>query len=101
MNKAAQFLKKKSNALKADRMIHWITFNPTRASSVKIFGVPVPRLDDDVVLVPGSPALIFDLSVSGEAKRFLENNVLRAPVDRLIVKFSGEIVQDTDGYVLF
>ena len=29
------------------------------------------------------------------------NNVLRALVDRLTVKFAGEIAQDTDGYDLF
>ena len=29
------------------------------------------------------------------------NNVLRALVDRLTVKFSGEIAQDTDRYDLF
>ena len=29
------------------------------------------------------------------------NNVSRAPVDRLIVKFAGEIAQDTDRFDLF
>ena len=29
------------------------------------------------------------------------NNVARALVDRLTVKFAGEIAQDTDGYDLF
>ena len=54
-----------------------------------------------MVLVPGSLALIFDLTVSGEANNFLVNNVSRALVNRLTVKFAGEILQDTDGYDLF
>jgi len=29
------------------------------------------------------------------------NNVSRALVDRLTVKYAGEILQDTDGYIFF
>ena len=54
-----------------------------------------------MVLVPGFLSLIFDSTVSGESNNFLVNNVLRALVNRLTVKFAGEIVQDTDGYDLF
>ena len=61
----------------------------------------VPKLNDEVVLVPGCLAVIFDLTVSGHANNFLVNNVSRALVDRLTVKFAGEILQDTDGYDLF
>ena len=63
--------------------------------------IPVPKLSDEVVLVPGSLAVIFDLTVSGHANNFLVNNVSRALVNRLMVKFAGEILQDTDGYDLF
>ena len=52
-------------------------------------------------LVPGSLAVIFDLTVSGHANNFLVNNVSRALVNRLKAKFAGEILQDTDGYDLF
>ena len=54
-----------------------------------------------MVLVPGFLSLIFDSTVSGESNNFLVNNALRALVNRLTVKFAGEIVQDTDGYDLF
>lgn len=92
--------KKTSNALKADRVIHRVTFNPNKASPGEILHIPVPKLDDGVVLVPGTLALIFDLTVSGHANNFLVNNVARALVDRFTVKFAGEILQDTNGYDL-
>ncbi|PFX27083.1 hypothetical protein AWC38_SpisGene8244 [Stylophora pistillata] len=95
------FEKKMSNALKADRVIHRVTFNPNSASPGEVLRVPVPKLDNGVVLVPGSLALVFHLTVSGPANNFLVNNVARALVDRLTLKFAGEILQDTDGYDLF
>ena len=95
------FEEKIANALKADRTVHRVTFNPNKASPGETLFITVPRLSDEVVLVPGSLAVIFDLSVSGHANNFLVNNVSRALVNRLTVKFAGEILQDTDGYDLF
>ena len=94
--------KKSSNALKADRAIDRVTFHPNRASPSEVLRVPVPKLGDGVVLVPGSLSLIFDLAVSSKRKRLYREqyNVARAHVDRLTVKFAGEIAQDTDGYDL-
>ena len=87
--------------LKADHTVHRVTFNPNKALPGKTLFIPVPKLSDEVVLVPGSLAVIFDLTVSGQANNFLVNNVSRALVNRLTVKFAGEILQDTDGYDLF
>ena len=92
------FEKKSSNALKADRAIHRVTFHPNRASPSEVIRVPVPKLGNGVVPVPRSLSLIFDLAVSGHANDYIVNNVSRAHVDRLTVKFAGEIAQDTDGY---
>ena len=92
--------KKRSNALKADRKVHRVTFNPNKASPGETLHISVPTLDDGVVLVPGSLALVFNLTVTGHANNFLVNNVSRALVNRMTVKFAGEILQDTDGYDL-
>ena len=48
------FLKKTPNAVKADCVIHRVTFNPNKASPHETRRVPVQKLDDGVVLVPGS-----------------------------------------------
>lgn len=45
--------------------------------------------------------MLFNLTVSGHANNYLVNDVARALVDRLIVKFAGEILQDTDSNDLF
>ena len=95
------FEEKISNALKADRTVHRVTFNPNKASPGETLYIPVPKLNGEVVLVPGSLAVIFDLTVSGHANNFLVNNVSRALVNKLTAKISGEILQDTDGYDLF
>ena len=60
--------------------------------------IPVPKLNEEVVLVPGSLALIFNLDVKGHANNCVVNNVSRALVDRMTVKYEGEILQDTDGF---
>ena len=86
---------KTSNALKADKDSHRVTFNPNKTSPGETLYVSVPKLDDGVVLVPGSLALVFNLGVSGQAKNFLVNNASRALVSQLVVKFAGEKLQET------
>ena len=95
------FEKKIPNALKADRVKHRITFNPNKASPGETIYIAVPKLDDEVVLVPGSLALVFNLVVSGHVNNFLVNNVSRALVSRLMVKFAGEILQDTNAFDIY
>ena len=95
------FEKKTSNALKADRNFHQVIFNPSRALPGKNLRVPVPKLSSGKFLVPDSPALVFHLVVSGHANNFLVNNVSRALVNRMTVKFAGEILLDANRYDLF
>ena len=89
-----------SNALKAHRIIHRMTFNPSKALPGETLRIPVPKLQDGVVLVPGSLALIFNLDVKGHIDNYLVNNVSRALVNRMTVKYAGEILRDTDGFDL-
>ena len=91
---------KVSNALKANRIVHRVTFNPSKTLPGERLRISVPKLEDGVVLVPGSLALIFNLSVKGHVNNYVVNNVSRALVDRMTVKYAGEILQDTDGFDL-
>ena len=95
------FEKKIPNSLKADRVRHRITFNPSKASPGETLYIAVPKLEDEVLLVPGSLALVFNLVVSSHANNFLVNNVSRALVTRLVVKFAGEILQDTNAFDIY
>jgi len=64
--------------------------------------VSVPKLNVNKVLVPGSLALVFNIDLSGgHANNFLVQNVTRALVDRLHVKFRGTTLQDTVGYRIY
>ena len=96
--------KKVLGAMKAERTVKRITFNPTSANPGETLYVHVPKLDDNVVIVPGSLALVFDinLKVTGaHANNYLVQNVSRALVDKFKVKFAATTVQETDGYDIY
>ena len=91
-------------AMKAERTVKLITFEPTSAKPEDTLYVSVPKLADNEVIVPGSLALVFniDLKVPGaHANNYLVQNVSRALVDRFTVKFAGSAVQDTYGYDIY
>ena len=91
-------------AIKAERTVKRITFNPTSANPGETLYVSVPKLAANEVIVPGSLALVFDinLKVTGaHANNYLVQNVSRALVDKLIVKFASTIIQDTTSYGIY
>ena len=91
-------------AMKAERTVKRITFNPTSANPGETLYVSVPKLADNEVIVPGSLALVFDinLKVTGaHANNHLVQNVSRALVEKLVVKFASTIVQDTTSYGIY
>jgi len=97
---------KTSHAIKAPRAVKRITFDRTEASPGETLYVHVPKLNQDEVLVPGSLCLRFDIDVpkaaaGGHDDNYLVQNVSRALVSKMVVKFAGTILQDTDGYDLF
>ena len=96
------YSEKTVHAMKAERAVKRITFTPSEANPGNTLYVSVPKLNENEVLVPGSLALVFDIDLSGgHANNFLVQNVTRALVDRLVVKFAGTILQDTVGYDIY
>ena len=92
------------NAMKAERTVKLITFEPSSAKPGETLYVSVPKLATNEVLVPGSLALVFDidLKVTGaHANNYLVQNVSRALVNRFIVTFATSTVQDTYGYDIY
>ena len=78
------------NSMQGERTVTRIAFNPSTANPGDVLYVTVPKLDQDVVIVPGSLSLIFDIDLTGgHANNFLVYNVSRALVSRLTVTFSG------------
>jgi len=89
-------------AIKAPRSVKRITFDRTEASPGETLYIHVPKLNENEVLVPGSLGLRFDIDLTGgHANNYLVQNVSRALVSKMVVKFAGTILQDTDGYDLF
>ena len=91
-------------AMKAQRTVKRITFNPTSANPGETLYVSVPKLAKGEVIVPGSLALVFDINLKvtgGHANNYLVQNVSRALVDKFIVKFASTIVQDTTSYGIY
>jgi len=93
---------KTPHAIKAPRAVKRITFDRSEASPGETLYVHVPKLNQNEVLVPGLLCLRFDIDITGaHANNYLVQNVSRALVSKMVVKFAGAILQDTDGYDLF
>ena len=62
----------------------------------------IVKLSGHEVIVSGSLALVFNIVLNGgHANNYLMQNVSRALVDKLHVKFGGESVEDMDGYGIY
>ena len=89
-------------AMKAERTVKRITFNPSEANPGETLYVSAPKLSEHEVIVSRSLALVFNINLSGgHANNYLVQNVSRALVDRCHVKFAGTSVQDTDRYDIY
>ena len=87
--------------LKAEASLIRITFTPSSANPGETLYIHIPKLSENVVIVPGSVYLLFDLNVSGHKDNTLVNNMGRNLVSRLRVLFGGETLQDTQRFDLF
>ena len=94
-------VKREPFGLRGESSLNRITFNPSSAEPGKEINVTIPKLTDNVVIVPGSVYLIFDLIVGGHVNNTLVNNVGRNLVEQLKVSFGGETLQSTRRYDLF
>ena len=87
--------------LKAESTLNRITLNPSSASPGETLYINIPKLSENLVIVPGSVSLVFDLMLMGHANNTVVNNVGSNLVSRLKVLFGGETLQDTQRYDLF
>ena len=95
------YREKTLNAVKADSKVYRNTFDPAQANPGQVLNVYVPKLSENMVIVPGSLALVFDIDLTGgEVNNFLVQNITRALVSRMDVKFGGTELQTTQGYGL-
>ena len=83
---------KESFGLKADTS----SVNPGETTLIKI-----PKFSENVVIIPGSVNLLFNLNVVGHANNTVVNNFGRNLVNKLKVIINGNILQDTQRYDIF
>ena len=89
-------------AMKAERTVKRITFNSSEAHPGETLYVTVSKLSGHEAIVSGLLALVFNIVLTGgHADNYLVQNVSRALVDRLHVKFGAESVQDMVGYDIY
>ena len=91
-------------AMKAERTVKRITFNPSEANPGETLYVSVPKLAENEVIVAGSLALVFNINLKtpgAQPNNYLVQNVSRALVDKFTVKFAATTVQDTDSYDIY
>lgn len=93
---------RKPFALKAERTLHRVTFNPSSASPGETLSVNIPKLDDDDVYVPKSIALWFNLTLNmGHVNNTVINNLGRNLVESMKISYGGETIQDLDHYDMY
>ena len=92
---------KQTFGLKAESTLHRITHNPNSANPEEILRVQIPKLSENIVIVPGSVCLVFDLFVVGHANNRLVNNISRNLIRELKVSYGGETIQIIQRYDLF
>ena len=76
------------NAMQAERTVTRIAFNPSTANPGDVLYVTVPKLAQDVVMVPDSLTLLFDIDLTGgHVNNYLVFNVSRA----LVFQADGDV----------
>lgn len=85
--------------LKAESSLNRIILNPSNANLEETLYINIPKLSKNVVIIPGSIYVRFDLNI-GHAKNTVVNNVGRSLITRMKITFGGEIIQDLHRYEL-
>ena len=93
-------LPREAFGLKAEATLNRITLNSSSVNPGETLYVNIPKLAENLVIIPGSVSLLFNLNVAGHANTTLVNNVGRNLMTSLKVKFGGEVLLTTERYDL-
>lgn len=89
--------------IKGTRQKVIVTHNPSEIDENQLLLIRFPNLGSDDVIVPGSTNLSFniDLNSKADTKRTLVDNIGRAIIKKLAVKFEGNEVLSVDDFDVF
>jgi len=94
---------RKGRGIKGLRQKVSITHNPSEIGENQTITVRFPNLGSDDVIIPGTANLSFDITLNSavDTKRTLVDNIGRAIVKKLAVKFEGNEILSIDDYDVF
>ena len=87
--------------LKANSTLHRITLTPSNANPGETLYIEIPKLTDNMVIVPGSVFLVFNLSISGHENNTVVNNISRNLVKRQRVVFGEKLCKIQQTMIYF
>ena len=90
-----------AHGIKGTRQKVIVTHNPSKIDQNQFLLVRFPNLGSDDVIIPGMANLSFELSSTADAKRTLVNNIGRAIIKKLAVKFEGNEILSVDDFDVF
>ena len=71
-----------SYGLKANSILNRFTLTPSNANPGETLYIEIPKLTGNMVIVPGSVFMVFNLSISGHENNTVVNNISRNLVKR-------------------
>ena len=92
-----------SHRIKGTRQKVIVTHNPSEIDQNQLLEVRFPNLGHDDIIVLGTANLSFniELSTAADPKRMLVNNIGRAIIKKLAVKFEGNEILFIDDFDIF
>ena len=65
-----------TGGLKAETSLNRVTLNPSSAEPGETLYIEIPKLSENLVIVPGSVYITFDMVVTGHKDNTLVNNII-------------------------
>lgn len=84
--------------LKAERHHHIITHNPSSANPKETLYIRIPALRENTFFVPKSLFLSADVTLSGDSKNSVVNNLGRNLISKMVVKWGTEQIFDLNEF---
>ena len=92
-----------ARGIKGERQKVIVTHNPSEIDQNQLLLVRFPNLGSDDVIIPGTANLSFDIELESkvDGNRTLVNNIGRAIIQKLAVKFEGNEILSVDDFDVF
>ena len=89
--------------IKGTRQKVIVIHNPSETDQNQLLSLKFPNLGSNDIIVPGMTNLSFDIELSSKAdlNRTLVSNLGRAIVNKLAIKFDGNVILEVDDFDIF